>query len=60
WQYLPRFAIRQGVSLDEIMSDSRTVDFPTTHQWLESVRDRIQKYFPVAHQGVLGMGGPNI
>ncbi|ATA29255.1 hypothetical protein MLM_3196A [Mycobacterium lepraemurium] len=60
WQYLPRFAIRQSVSLDEIMRDSRTVDFPTTHQWLESVRDRIQKYFPVARDGVLEMGGPNI
>jgi hypothetical protein len=58
WQYLPRFAIRQGVPLDEIMKDNLAVDFPTTTQLLESVRRRIEKYFPVAHDGVLEMEGP--
>jgi hypothetical protein len=58
WQYLPRFAIRQGVPLEEIMKDNLAVDFPTTVQLLESVRYRIEKYFPVAHVGVLEMEGP--
>ncbi|ASW91579.1 hypothetical protein [Mycobacterium marseillense] len=59
WQYLPRFAIRQGVPLDEIMKDNLAVDFPTTIQLLESVRSRIEKYYPVAHVGVLEMEGPD-
>lgn len=58
WQYLPKFAIRQGVPLDEIMKDNLAVDFPTTVQLLESVRYRIEKYFPVARVGVLEMEGP--
>ncbi|CDO87625.1 hypothetical protein AWC29_27865 [Mycobacterium triplex] len=58
WQYLPRFAIRKGVPLEEIKKDDLTVDFPTTSQLLESVRDRIEKYFPIAHEGILEMGGP--
>jgi hypothetical protein len=57
WQYLPRFAIRQGVPLEEIQKDNLLVDSPTTSQWLESVRHRIEKYFPVAHEGILEMGG---
>ena len=58
WQYLPRFAIRQGVPLEEIKKYSPSVDFPTAGQFLDSVRRRIEKYFPVAHAGVLEMGGP--
>jgi hypothetical protein len=58
WQYLPRFAIRQGVPLDEIMKDNLAVEFPTTSQLLESVRGRIEKYFPIAHDGILEMDGP--
>jgi hypothetical protein len=58
WQYLPRFAIRQGVPLEEIMKDKLPVDFPTTNQFLESVRRRIEKYFPIAHDGILEMNGP--
>lgn len=58
WQYLPRFAVRQGIPLEEIMKDNLAVDFPTTNQLLESVRNRIEKYFPVAHDGVLEMSGP--
>jgi hypothetical protein len=58
WQYLVRFALRQGVCAEEIMKDKLPVDFPTTSQWLESVRNRIEKYYPVAHAGVLEMGGP--
>jgi hypothetical protein len=57
WQYFPRFAIRQGVPLEDI----RDVDlprFPTTSQSLEWVHRRIEKYFPVAHDGILEMGGP--
>jgi hypothetical protein len=58
WQYLPRFAIRQGVPLEEIREDNLTVDFPTTDQLLESVRGRIEKYYPIAHDGILEMAGP--
>jgi hypothetical protein len=58
WQYLPRFAIRQGVPLEEIMKDKAPVEFPTSAQFLESVRRRIEKYFPVAHAGILEMKGP--
>jgi hypothetical protein len=58
WQYLVRFAIRQGVSPEEIMKDKLPAKFPTTTQWLESVRNRIENYYPVAHAGVLEMGGP--
>jgi hypothetical protein len=58
WQYLVSFALRQGVAAEEIMKDKLPVKFPTTSQWLESVRNRIEKYYPVAHAGVLEMGGP--
>lgn len=57
WQYLPRYAIWQGVPLEEIVKDKLPVDFPTSSQFLESVRDRIEKYYPVAHAGVLEMYG---
>lgn len=57
WQYLPRFAIRRGVPLEDINEESLP-DFPTTDQLLESVRRRIEKYFPIAHEGVLEMDGP--
>jgi hypothetical protein len=53
WQYLPRFAIRQGTPLEEIMNDKLPVEFPTRNQQLEWVRNRIETYFPVAHAGVL-------
>lgn len=53
WQYLPRYAIWQGVPPEEIMKEKLPVDFPTTSQFLESVRRRIEKYYPVAHTGVL-------
>jgi hypothetical protein len=46
WQSLPRFAIRQGVPLEDIMKDDKLPEFLTTNQFLESVRDRIKKYFP--------------
>lgn len=58
WHYLPRFAIRRGVSLDEVMRDNPAIAFPTIDQSLEAVRERIKKYFPVAHDGVREMGGP--
>lgn len=53
WQYLPRYALWQGVPPEEIMKDKLPIDFPTTSQFLESVRRRIEKYYPVAHAGVL-------
>lgn len=59
WQYLPRYAIWQGVSPEEIMKDKLPVDFPTTSQFLESVRRRIEKYYPVAHAGVIATDGPD-
>lgn len=58
WQYLPRYAIWQGVPLEEIVKDKLPVDFPTTTQFLESVRRRIEKYYPVAHAGVIATEGP--
>ena len=58
WQYLPRYAIWQGVPPEEIMKDKLPVDFPTTTQFLESVRRRIEKYYPVAHAGVIATEGP--
>jgi hypothetical protein len=57
WQYLPMFAFRQGVPLEEI-SDPNLPKFPTTNQFLDSIRSRIEKYFPVAHAGILEMDGP--
>jgi hypothetical protein len=57
WQYLPRFAIRRGVPLEEIR-EANLPEFPTTNQFLESARGRIEKYFPIAHAGVLEMDGP--
>jgi hypothetical protein len=57
WQYLPRFAIRQGTPLEEIVQDKLPVEFPTNSQQLEWVRGRIEKYFPVAHAGVLEIFG---
>jgi hypothetical protein len=40
------------------MKDKLPVDFPTTTQFLESVRRRIEKYYPVAHAGVIATEGP--
>ncbi|HEY0227226.1 MAG TPA: hypothetical protein VGC05_12730 [Mycobacterium sp.] len=57
WQYLPRFAIRQGLPLEEIR-EKDLQRFPTTAQSLEAVRGRIAKYFPIAHKGILEMDGP--
>ena len=59
WQYLPRFAIRQGVPIEEIKKYNPSVKFPSTAQFLESVRARINKFFAIAHAGVLEMGGPD-
>lgn len=56
WQDLPRFAIRQGIPVGAIMEDKLPVDFPTNSQQLEWVRGRVEKYFPVAHAGVLDIG----
>ncbi|OBI20879.1 hypothetical protein A5712_17350 [Mycobacterium sp. E2327] len=57
WQYLPTFAIRQGVPPEDIR-DADLPEFPTTTEFLESVRRRIEKYFPIAHDGILEMSGP--
>lgn len=56
WQYLPIFGLRQGVPLDEVR-ETALPDFPTTDQFLESVRGRIERYLPIAHAGVLEMRG---
>lgn len=55
WQYIVMFAIKQGVPREEIMKDKLPADFPTTRQRLEWVRGRIQRYFPIAHAGILEM-----
>ncbi len=59
WKYLPRFAIRQGTALEEIMKDKLPIEFPTNRQQLEWVRGRIETYFPVAHAGILEMANTN-
>src|SRR5689334_3958491 len=48
WQYIVMFAIKQGVSREEIIKDKLPADFPTTTQRLEWVRGRIEKYYPFA------------
>jgi hypothetical protein len=58
WQYIVMFAIRQGIPREEILKDKLPVDFPTTRQRLEWLKGRIEKYYPVAHEGILEMGGP--
>lgn len=58
WQYLPRFALRQGISAEQIQ-ETDLPECPTMDQLLRAVRCRIEKYFPVAHAGVLEMGGPD-
>jgi hypothetical protein len=58
WQYPLRFVIRQGVPLEEIRKENLTIDFPTTSQRLEWVRGCIEKYFSIAHKGILEMDGP--
>jgi hypothetical protein len=58
WQYLPRFAIRQGTPLDEILQDKLLVEFPTNSQQLQWVRGRVEKYFPIAHAGILELFPP--
>ena len=55
----PRFAIRQRVPIEDIMKENRADDFPTVGQLLESVRGRIEKYFAIAHDGILEMNGPD-
>jgi hypothetical protein len=57
WQYIVMFAIKQGVPRQEIMKDELADDFPTTSQRLVWVRGRIQKYFPIAHMGILETDG---
>jgi len=39
----------------KILKDKSPIDFPTTNQFLESVRNRIEKYFPIAHAAILEM-----
>jgi hypothetical protein len=58
WQYIVMFAIKQGIPREEIIKDKLPADFPTTRQRLEWVRGRIEKYFPIAHAGILEMDGP--
>jgi len=58
WQYLPRFAIRNGTPVEEILADKLPVEFPTNSQQLHWVRGRIEKYFPTAHAGVLELFPP--
>lgn len=58
WQYIVMFAIKQGVPREEIRSDKLPADFPSSTQRLEWVRGRIEKYFPIAHDGILKMDGP--
>ncbi len=43
--------------IEDIMKDNLAVDFPTVGQLLESVQDRIDKYFPIAHDGILEIDG---
>lgn len=58
WQYIALFAIKAGVSNEELMNDQLSSDFPTTNERLEWVRGRIHKYYPVAHEGILKIAAP--
>ena len=58
WQYIVMFAIKQGIPREEIRKDQLPTNFPTSTQRLEWVRGRIEKYFPIAHDGILEMDGP--
>lgn len=58
WQYVVMLAIEHGIPREEIIKDKLPADFPTTAQKLKWVAGRIEKYFPIAHEDVLKMGGP--
>lgn len=58
WQYIVMFALKHGIPREEISKDKLPADFPTTGQRLEWLKGRIEKYYPVAHDGILEMRGP--
>ena len=58
WQYIVRSAIKQGIPREEIRKDELPADFATNTQRLEWVRGSIEKYFPIAREGILEMSGP--
>lgn len=56
WGYIVVFASKRGIPHEEIMDDELP-QIPTTNQFLESVRRRIEKYPPTAHAAILEMDG---
>jgi hypothetical protein len=56
WQYLARFAKRPDVPVEELVRLARA-EFESYAEPLEWVKDRIAKYFDVAHAGILEMYG---
>jgi hypothetical protein len=56
WQYLTRFSLEPNVPLEELVQ-SVSFEAETDTEQLDWVRDRIVKYFDVAHAGILQMYG---
>ena len=56
WQYLPRFAPRPDLPLEELVRVARA-EYDAYANPLEWVRDRILKYYDAAHAGIIGMYG---
>jgi hypothetical protein len=56
WRYLTRFAKRPDVPPEELIRLARA-EFDSYSEPLEWVKDRIVKYFDVAHTGILEMYG---
>jgi hypothetical protein len=57
WQYLTRFTKRPDLPLEELATIARA-EYEAYANPLEWVRDRIVKYYEVAHAGILEMYGP--
>jgi hypothetical protein len=57
WQYLTRFTKRPDLPLEELATIARA-EYDAYANPLEWVRDRIVKYYEVAHAGILEMYGP--
>ncbi|OBK15453.1 hypothetical protein [Mycobacterium asiaticum] len=54
WQYLARFADR--AELAELIRSEGT-GFPTEREELERIKTRIERFYPIAHAGILKMSG---
>jgi hypothetical protein len=53
WENFTMVVMRQGIPREQLMRENPTTNLPTRTQSLEWVRGRIDKYFPLAHTGIL-------